>query len=784
MLFRSGYDPKNTTIEVIPAGKGASLNANLKEWTVNLFRKYFNNLDSDDGILTNSLRQDGGLEYAHLSAPRELRKMLYASDQSGVVLYGKKDLRLSNGVEINSTDHSPIIGWAYDGNPIYGPYGYIKKSGGVVSQMRSGYVLDLKPDRPPVSVFPQEFFVEDFTYINSEDETVLDENNGRFCVTPEFPYGVYAYFSSLNQTVESAGVFKNYKKPVFPYLIGKNYISKPNDFNFDPNSNQEKIDLNKTKWIRNVYPYNLSSNNSYYTYVTEPNDLKKQNSFVKFATKGAVNSIGIVTGGTNYQVNDKLVFNNQNTGGFGASAKVSKVFGKLVNSVSVATTSILNVEFYPLDQSGVFVGFATLPHLLRNKDLVNVSGLNTTSSFLYGSYEVGVSTSQYVLTSDIGSSGVTGIVTYFYVSGDFNFQKIRENDIFSIDSEKIKVLNVDPASSRIRVLREIDSTVGTSHTASTLLNEASRKLSVNVGYKTTYDYKVNKEIYFNPSESVGIGTTIGVGVGVTLSISNPGVGATQVFVSSRAIYLPNHNLQTGDELIYNINSGTSLGVSTSGIGNTYFNLNDKSTVYVAKLSNDLIGISTVKVGLGSTGTFSGIAQTTRDYGLLYFLSSGTGSYHSFKTNYPLVVKGNVSKNVVTVSLASTHGLVNDDFVYMDVNPSVSNTVTLKYSDITRRLLVNPKDFVAAGVNTSNGNINIPAHGFINGQKVLHTSTIPCNGLKNETLYNVFVIDNDNVRLTENLYQSQQIVPSTIGISSASFGTLSSINPPIKVYKNN
>ena len=93
-------------------------------------------------------------------------------------------------------------------------------------------------------------------------------------------------------------------------------------------------------------------------------------------------------------------------------------------------------------------------------------------------------------------------------------------------------------------------------------------------------------------------------------------------------------------------------------------------------------------------------------------------------------------------------------------------------------------FRSAGVNTSNGNINIPAHGFINGQKVLHTSTIPCNGLKNETLYNVFVIDNDNVRLTENLYQSQQIVPSTIGISSASFGTLSSINPPIKVYKNN
>ena len=30
----------------------------------------------------------------------------------------------ANGEFDKITSHSPIIGWAYDGNPIYGPFGY------------------------------------------------------------------------------------------------------------------------------------------------------------------------------------------------------------------------------------------------------------------------------------------------------------------------------------------------------------------------------------------------------------------------------------------------------------------------------------------------------------------------------------------------------------------------------------------------------------------------------------------------------------------------------------
>ena len=77
------------------------------------------------------------------------------------------------------------------------------------------------------------------------DEISLDENNGRFCVTPEFPNGTYAYFATFDPTPSSDGVFKNYKKPAFPYLIGKSYNSKPSEFNTKKSSNQNEFDLNK-----------------------------------------------------------------------------------------------------------------------------------------------------------------------------------------------------------------------------------------------------------------------------------------------------------------------------------------------------------------------------------------------------------------------------------------------------------------------------------------------------------------------------------------------------------
>ena len=108
---------------------------------------------------------------------------------------------------------------------------------------------------------------------------------------------------------------------------------------------------------------------------------------------------------------------------------------------------------------GEYVLYTPNPHEFKNLDIISISGISTTSTKIEGSYKsdikenvlliVGLGTNTY----GIESSDVTGLVTYFNVSGDLTYPGIRENDIFSIGSERVKVLSIDKELSRIRVLR-------------------------------------------------------------------------------------------------------------------------------------------------------------------------------------------------------------------------------------------------------------------------------------------------------------------------------------------
>lgn len=790
----AGYNKDTTTITAESSGSGASFRAKIKTWTVNLFQKYFGSITEDDGFLVPGLNPEYGIQYSHLYAPRKLREILFSRDQSGKILYSNPDLGISNNAEISSQNHSPIIGWSYDGHPIYGPYGYSTRSGGVVTQMKSGYKLNVNgggsDNRPSLNSFPAGFFVEDYTHYESSDETSLDENNGRFCITPEFPNGTYAYFATVETTsVDSSGPFVGYKRPVFPYLIGKNHKAKPNEFNFKRQSNQDDIDLNNSNWIRNTYAYNITDEYSTYEYITIPNKLS-QTIDVVGVSPGYIEKIGILTGGDGYRVNDSLVFNNVSIDGKvkgdAASAVVSEISGKEVSNVSVASSTIYNVEFYPSNIKGSYALYNSIPHNFNNSDLVSISGLSTTSSLIEGSYLVGVETSKFSLvgfgTTTIGldNVSVTGIVTYISVRGDLAFSKVRENDIYSINDEKVKVLNVDTLSSRLRILREVSGTIGTSHSTTTVLYEQSRKLLVNSGFKTDYVYRTNKEIYFNPTDSVAIGTDSSVGAGYTLSFSNPGSGKTELFIPTGTIYLPNHELKTGDSLTYRTNGGDPLSVYTVGTGNT--DLVDNSILYVAKVSDDLIGVSTVKVGLGSTGFFAGVTSTTNTIGTLFFTGIGTGVYHSFETNYD-VITGQVSRNIVTVSTAQTHGLSNNDTVTVDVNPSISTSVTVKYDDYNRKIVLNPRDFSSGDVNTTNNTISIQDHGFLSGQKVIYTAASPSGGLSNYETYYIIFVDENTIQLSNTYFDSKVGRPIEINITTASAGTLSPVNPPINLYRD-
>ena len=145
-------------------------------------------------------------------------------------------------------NHSPIIGWVSDGYPIYGPYGYSDPTdtNSVIRRMISGYQkrditnrtsypawasrmysnFSLSSDEygPDVGTqFPIGHYIEDYEYLGDIGLTLgsdfdLDEHNGRFCITPEFPDGTYAYFTSIDQD----------GTPVYPYNVGRSFYGTPN----------------------------------------------------------------------------------------------------------------------------------------------------------------------------------------------------------------------------------------------------------------------------------------------------------------------------------------------------------------------------------------------------------------------------------------------------------------------------------------------------------------------------------------------------------------------------
>ena len=83
---------------------------------------------------------------------------------------------------------------------------------------------------------------------------------------------------------------------MFPYLIGENYKSTPNKFNFSSYSNQDQINLNNSEWSRNTYFYNLIENNLEYEYLYIPDDLS-QTLDVKSGKAGTIDKIGLTTAG-------------------------------------------------------------------------------------------------------------------------------------------------------------------------------------------------------------------------------------------------------------------------------------------------------------------------------------------------------------------------------------------------------------------------------------------------------------------------------------------------------
>ena len=148
----------------------------------------------------------------------------------GIYHYHQSPAALINQLDPGNTGqhHSPIIGYAFDGYPIYGDWGYANADGtGGITRIDSSYALRnitmriTLPDGtalpanqygPAVSAqYPLGYYLEDFLYTAGAGD--LDQYNGRFTITPDYPQGTYAYFATLDASGDAA----------YPYLVGPSY---------------------------------------------------------------------------------------------------------------------------------------------------------------------------------------------------------------------------------------------------------------------------------------------------------------------------------------------------------------------------------------------------------------------------------------------------------------------------------------------------------------------------------------------------------------------------------
>lgn len=91
-----------------------------------------------------------------------------------------------------------LIAWAADGFPIYARYGYstADDARSALKSMTGSYqhVNAVSANRPSTDIYPLGTFAQDWEYVAGSGD--LDECNGCFGVTPEFPEGIYHYYAT------------------------------------------------------------------------------------------------------------------------------------------------------------------------------------------------------------------------------------------------------------------------------------------------------------------------------------------------------------------------------------------------------------------------------------------------------------------------------------------------------------------------------------------------------------------------------------------------------------
>ena len=729
-----GYS-SSSTISVKSAGQNAKLIPQVRSLTINNKVKF-----GGDSPYYQLVETDNKLKYAAYA----YNSTLFDDD-------GNKS--------------SGIIGWAYDGNPIYGPYGLGDPSespsdtSGLARKLKSGYVLntDNVIDRPLKSDFEEGYFIEDYKFDNSGD---LDKFNGRFEKNKEFPNGVYAYHATINE---------------FPYFIGNEYRSLPiteNITTFD----QSTFDFNTSGVLRNTLPYKVSDKFADNDFIIETNEIQEQEIEIQSVSSGSITGYDVLNVGSDYITNETLEFDESGTKGDSFSAKVGSIKGK---DISVIETT---VDTY--DDSLLIWGEDTLEcfiepnHPLKDGDRVVISGLSSDLSNINGSYKIGITTFSSTAISTIFSSPTPGFTTEIYVSAIP--ESISIGSSILVGPETLKILNIFGNDNILRIER--DST-----------NNASEyPAGIGITYITN-SFKINKEtdyfnssrkksIYFNPTKSVGIGTTPGTNYEVSFDFAGNSVTRN---IPVRQLYIENHPFKTNQKISLTIPSG-NIAISTNKVDPPF---NIPTSLYVVNKGINTLGI---KTGIGT-------ASDGYEYEEVYFrsLTNADTDKYLLQSDDIVQVTSKVQriKSVVSVSTVGTfnsgyHELSNGDDIILKVEPNINSgigsdtNIEVKRDLSSGKILINPITFNVGDVNINDNTITLGSKGFNlkTGDKVLYSGSAA--GLSTGNYY-VYKVDDKIVKLCKTYSEATQEIPNVIDITSVGISgqSISLINPPIK-YTNN
>ena len=684
-----GYSISKTKIKIRTTGSGAILRANLKKWTINKVQRYANlgDVKDDDGFYESFKNSDYGYPYVNYYLSRKLFDYVKPS--------------------ATNSFHSGIVGYAYDGHPIYGPYAFERTDGvGNLKYLKPSYVK-LSGQRiggPTISEFEPGFFVEDFTYIEGIGE--LDEHNGRFAVTPEFPNGVYAYYTTLSDVINKSlsSPFKDYRDPLFPYIIGSTYNSRPDPFNFIFNSDQT-IDINKFGSIRNTAYYNIRDyefiSNSFRYVVNQAN--------IESVKRGSVEQDGIiiVNSGSNYKSGDRLIFDNSKTGGFGASGKVKEVIGVAATNIVTTSTTIPNVNFV-VDSRRV-VGISTIGiNSFKDQTPAVISNISDSAfSELEGGFNIDAPIERYFLTTPI--TDTVGLTTTVTISN--NIDVLNVDELVQIDNEVLKVIKLDFLNQKITFTKGENGTAGAAHTFGSPIIKFKNSFSFNLDRPISATTTLNESVFFDPTNSVGFGTTSiqnnQTGIGSTVTFVGAGNSIQSINIPIGGILLKDHPFLHGEEIVYDPQTvAQNLRIAHFGAVNEaiqFDKLLPRKGLFVQVISKDIIGLVTERSKIDNEFDklkFSPLVyQDTTNIGL--------GNSQKFST-VRNVLTGDVTTFEVTVSTASTHGLKPLDDVHFDVVSSASSTVEVTWNSGTR--------YISIG-----SSVNPPIHATFGDKLIFDTS---------------------------------------------------------------